>query len=339
MEDTGAFMKSLYKNFRTSVESRLRLHFMNKEQSEEIAYTMSQMLKLPLQQALDLAAEGAEQRALINRLPQTKDFSGALTALRDMRVPLDVSHALNELETHSAYLLALPFSASAMSLLAHLVKDTQRRFCFVDTRQTRYYFYPFLMAPETRERVQLLTPAALLRHNRTRIETSPADAVTYVTFPDIETTSLDTARRVAFFGEDYQFSTLAPLLFFRGLAPLFTFDAAATQRLRLIECPLTDLRGLSEDDVDALLVWLAEHLEQVFRAVPADVLSWPEMRMLAYSMKAITAVMKLKMVEGYVRAWKVSDPGFAETAFRRSLAQLQKAQETIDKERLAAIVS
>lgn len=338
-------MKLFYKNFRESIDSRLRLYFSNKKNSEEIAYAMVQMLKLPLQRALDLAAEGAEQRAQLNRLPQAKDFTGALRQLRNMRVPLDISQALTELETHatSAYLLALPFTVSAMSLLAHLVSDTRRRFCIVDTRLIRYYLYPFLMAPETRERVQLIAPAAMLRHNRSRLEMSSSDsAVTYVTFPDLETTSLDTARRIAFLGEDYQFSTLEPLLFFRGLAPLFTFDAAefaTTRRLRLIVCPLADLRGVSQDDVDALLVWLAGRLEQVFRDVPADVLSWADMRMLAYSMKAITGVMKLKMVEGYMRAWKVADPNFKEAAFRHSIAELQKAQETIDKERLAAIVN
>lgn len=337
-------MKSFYKNFRQSIDSRLRLHFANKAYSEEMAYAMSQMLKLPLQQAIDLAAAGAKQRAQINRLPQAKDFSRALHELRNMRVPLDVTQALTELETHanSAYLLALPFTVSAMSLLAHLVSDSRRRFCIVDTPLTRYYFYSFVMAPETRERVQLLAPAAMLRHNRARVETSPADNnVTYVTFPDLETTTLDTARRITFFGEDYQFSTLEPLLFFRGLS-LFTFDAAefaATRHLRLIACPLANRPAVSEDDVDALLMWLAERMEQVFRAVPADVLSWIDTRLLAYSMKAITAVMKLKMVEGYLRAWKVADPSFAEVTFKRSIAELQKAQETIDKERLAAIVS
>lgn len=338
-------MKSFYKNFRESIDSRLRLHFTNKKMSEEIAYAMGQMLKLPLQQAKNLAAEGAEQRAQLNRLPPAKDSSGALRQLRNMRVPLDISQALTELETHAAspYLLALPFTVSALSLLAHLVSDTRRRFCIVDTQVTRYYFYPFLMAPETRERVQLIPPAAMLRHNRSRLEMPASDhAVTYLTFPDLETTSLDTARRITFLGEDYQFSTLEPLLFFRGLAPLFTFNAAefaATRRLTLIACPLADLRVVNHDDVDALLAWLAEHMEQVFREVPADVLSWVDMRMLAYSMKAITAVMKLKMVEGYMRAWKAADPSFKETAFRHSIAELQKAQETIDKERLAAIVN
>lgn len=338
-------MKSLYKNLRESIDARLRLHFANKEQTEEIAYAMVQMLKLPLQQARDLAAAGAEQRARINRLPPTKEFTRALQELRNMRAPLDLSQALTELETHatSAYLLALPFSVSALSLLAHLVSDTRRRFCIVDTPLTRYHFYPFMMAPETRERVQLLVPAAMLRHNRSRLETSPADnSVTYVTFPELETTTLDTARRINFLGEDYQFSTLEPLLFFRGLAPLFTFDAAefaATRRLKLTRYLFENRRAISEGDVDELLVWLVGRLEQVFREVPADVLSWVDTRMLAYSMKAITAVMKLKMVEGYLRAWKVADPGFTATAFKHSIAELQKAQESIDKERLAAIVN
>lgn len=337
-------MKSLYKNIRESIAGRARTHFMEKEQTENIAYAMFQMLKTPLQQSRDLAREGAARRSQINKLTRSKNPSRALETLRAVPVPLDVPEAVRTLEVHSSsYLLALPFTVSALSLVAHLVRDTRRRFCVLDTRFTRYFFHPFLQAPETRERVQLLSPTQMLTHNRARLEQggeAADDAVTYVTFPDLETTSLDTARRVPFMGEDYQFSTLDPLLFFRGLAPLYTFDAgefAATRGLRLVAYPSAGARAVGEGDVDALLVWLAGRVEQVFREVPTDVLSWTEMQMLAHGMKAITAVMKLKMVEGYVRAWKAADPNFEDATFARSIAELQKAQETIDKERLAAI--
>ena len=335
-------MNSIYKNFREPIVARLRTHFRDKEQSEDFAYAMVQMLKIPVQQARDLAREGAAQRAHVNKLPETRNSARALAALRSMNVPLDVPRSLSVLDAHAgnSYLLALPFSVSAMSLVAHLVSDTRRRFCIVDTRFTRYYFHPFVKTAETRERVQLLSPAAMLKHNRTRLEQSADDVVTYVTFPDLESTSLDTARRVRFIGEDYQFSTLEPLLFFRGLTLLFTFDAtdfAATRKVQLVAYPPTNVSAVTEKDVDALLAWLAQHMEQVFRELPADVLSWAETRMLAYSVKATTAVMKLKMVEGYVRAWKSADPTFNDETFARSIAELQKVQETIDKERLAAI--
>jgi hypothetical protein len=352
-------MKLFYKNFQESIAARLRTRFTEKDLLEDIAYAMVQMLKTPLQQSRELAREGAAQRAQLNKFPRLKNLSRALDKLRSMSVPLDVPEAVRELERHADadYLLSLPFTVSALSLLAHLVTDTRRRFCIVDTRFTSYYFYPFITASETSERVRLLPPAEMLTHHRARLEprahegaampdgeTRPPatdEAVTYVTFPDIQTTSLDTARRVRFMGEDYQFSTLDPLLYFRGLAPLYTFDAgefAATRRLKLVAYPAaTDARAVSEADIDAALAWLAGHMEKVFREVPADVLSWPEVQMLAYSMKAITAVMKLKMVEGYVRAWKAHDPNFKDATFARSIAELQKAQETIDKERLAAI--
>ena len=337
-------MKPFYKNFRESIAGRFRTHFRNKEQSEDIAYAMVHMLKLSQQQARDLAREGAAQRKLINKLPVEKNSTRALATLRSINVPLDVPQILRVLDppAENSYLLALPFTVSAISLIAHLALDQRRRFCIVDTRYTRYYFHPFMMAPETRERVQLISPPAILKHNRTRLE-QPAAAdtsVTYVTFPDLESTSLDTARRVPFMGEDYQFSTLEPLLFFRGLAPLFTFDAGdfvATRKMKLIAYPSTSLSAVSQDDVDNLLAWLAKNMEQVFRLAPADVLSWVEVRLLAYSSKATTAVMKLKLVEGYVRAWKTADPNFKDATFARSIAELQKVQETIDKERLAAI--
>ncbi len=326
-------MKSLYKNFRESISTRLRMHFRDKEQLEDIAYAMGQMLKLPLQQARDLAREGAAQRTQINKLPLAKNSARALATLRSMPVPLDMPEALRTLDAHAekSYLLALPFSVSAMSLIAHLVLDTNRRFCIVDTRFTRYYFYPFVVAPETRERVQLISPVAMLRQNRAATD----NPVTYVTFPDLESTSLDTARRVRFLGEDYQFSTLEALLFFRGLAPLFTFSAG--EKIKLVAYEAPKVNAVTEADVDALLAWLAQNMEQVFREAPADVLSWAETRMLAYSMKATTAVMKLKVVEGYLRAWKSADPNFKDATFARSIVELQKVQETIDKDRLAAI--
>lgn len=350
-------MKSFYKNLRESVAARLRTHFREKEQSEDIAYAMGQMLKLPVQQARALAREGAGRRARVNKLPGSKRPSRALDALRGLSVPLDVAGAVRELEAHEACLLALPLTVSALSLAAHLVRDPRRRLCVSDTRYTRFYFHPFLTAPETSGRVQLLSPPAMLAHHRARLEggtpggaaavtggevqaAAAGGAVTYVTFPDIQTASLDTARRVPFMGEDYQFSTLDPLLYFRGLAPLYTFDAgefAATRRLGLVAYRPAAARVVSEADVDALLAWLAGRLEEVFRRAPSDVLSWAETQMLAYGTKATTAVMKLKMVEGYVRAWKAADPAFTDATFARSISELQKAQETIDKERLAAI--
>jgi len=327
-------MTTLYQNLRESISERLRMHFRDKEQLEDIAYAMVQMLKLPLQQARDLAREGREQRTQINKLPLAKNSSRALATLRSMNVPLDVPEALRVLDAHdgSSYLLALPFSVSALTLIAHLVRDSNRRFCIIDTRFTRYYFHQFLVALETRERVQLLSAAAMLKQTRAATDR----AVTYVTFPDLESTSLDTARRVRFLGEDYQFSTLAPLLFFRGLAPLFTFEFGATRRLKLVAYESPKVNAVTEADIDAVLAWLAQNMEQVFREVPGDVLSWAETHMLAYSMKATTAVMKLKMVEGYVRAWKSADPNFNDAVFARSIGELQKVQETIDKERLAA---
>lgn len=337
-------MNRLYKNFRERVAARMAPHFMEKAQSEDIAYVMLQMLKTTLEQSRDLAREGAVQRARVNNLPRSRNHARSLDTLRRMNVPLDVSEAMRELNTYAAdsYLLALPFTVSAMSLLARLVSDSRRRFCIVDTRFTRYYFFPFMKAPETIDRVQMLSQTAMLRHNRARVEQSAESPVTYVTFPDLQTTSLDTARRIPFMGEDYHFSTLEPLLFFRGLAPLFTFDAAdfaATRKIRLVSYRFAGTRAVNQADIDALLTWLARRMEQVFREVPADVLSWTEMRMLAYGMKAMSAVMKLKMIEGYVRAWKVADPNFSDDAFARATAELQHAAETIDKERLAAIAS
>ncbi len=96
-------MTSLYKNLRESISTRLRMHFRDKEQLDDIAYAMGQMLKLPLQQARDLAREGMAQRTQINKAPFAKNSSRALAMLRSMRGtkgPLDVPEALRVLDAH-----------------------------------------------------------------------------------------------------------------------------------------------------------------------------------------------------------------------------------------------
>src|ERR1051325_846588 len=175
------------KKIRESIRARLRTHFSQKEQQEEIAYAMTQMLKTPLEQSRALARAGAAQRAQLNKLPQAKDSSRSFHTLRNMKVPLDVRETARELETYApaSCLLALPFTVSAMSLISQLVNDIRCRFLIVDTRYTRYYFRPFLVAAETRERVQLLSPPAMLAHRRKHLEQSEheetgGEAVVYV---------------------------------------------------------------------------------------------------------------------------------------------------------------
>jgi hypothetical protein len=158
--------------------------------------------------------------------------------------------------------------------------------------------------------------------------------VTYVTFPDHQATAGDTMWRVAFLGEAYQFTTLEPLLFFRGLAPLFTLDASAcgpAGRLSLAAYPGAARReALSEADVRAVLEWLAGHMERVFRETPADVLSWVLAVSRSSRIKTQVTVMKLKLVEGYLRAWRASDAAMGAEKYARSITELRKLQETVN---------
>ena len=158
--------------------------------------------------------------------------------------------------------------------------------------------------------------------------------MTYVTFPDHQTTAGDTMWRVGFLGEAYQFTTLEPLLFFRGLAPLFTLDASAygsAGRLSLAAYPGPGRpETFSEADVRSVLDWLAGHMEHVFREMPADVLSWLLAVSRSSRIKAQITVMKLKLVEGYLRAWQTSDTALSAEAYAWSITELRKLQETVN---------
>ncbi len=326
-------MKNVYHKWRRRIRDRLRRRVSETELFEELTFSMLQMLHVPLNEAERLARTAAARRAKMDQLVRSGEPDRALSAFRQMRLPLDLAEVTRELESHGAesYLLALPMTVSSVALLAHLVEDAHRRFCIINTSFTRFYFHPFL-AGGTRERVQLLTSAEIIAHNRGRGERPNADAVTYVTFPDHQTSRRETMWCLPFLGEDYEFSALDPVLFYRGLSPLFTFDArdfASTGRLKLIAYQDAAVsHEATELNVRALLAWLVGHIENVFRQNPTDVLAWSETQMRASRMRARAIVVKLKLVEGYLRVWKAADPKLNAETYVRSIAELGKLQES-----------
>ena len=326
-------MKALFQKWRQRILERLRRRVSETELLEDLTFSMLQMLRVPLKEAERLARVAAAHRAKLDQLVKSGEPDRALNAFRRMPQPLDLAQVAKELEPHSAgsYLLALPLSVSSVALLAHLVQEAHRQFCIINTSFTRFYFHPFL-AGQTRARVRLLTSAEMIGHHREHNERPDASAVTYVTFPDHQTSRRETMWRFPFLGEDYEFSTLEPVLFYRGLRPLFTFDArnfASTGRLRLSAYQEAVVSNkVAESDVRALLAWLVQHIETVFRENPTDVLAWDETQMHASRMRARVLVVKLKLVEGYLRAWKAADPNFQAETHARAIAELGKLQES-----------
>ncbi|HEX8068724.1 MAG TPA: hypothetical protein VF546_02155 [Pyrinomonadaceae bacterium] len=337
-------MKAIPRKWREKLVAGLRRRVAAREQLEELRYSIQHMLPLPLQEADALARAGAAQHARLEQLVSAGEPDRALAAFRRLPLPLALAQVGQALEPHAgaSYLLALPLTTASVALLAHLVADARRQFRIVDTPYTRFFFHPFLTG-EPRARVRLLSSAQMLAHHREQAAAPAAAPVTYVTFPDHQTSRSETMWRVPFLGEDYEFSTLEPLLYYRGLRPLFTFDAsefAATGRFTLqARNEAAAARPVAEADVRALLVWLAAQVEAVFRARPADVLAWSETQMRAARMKARVAVVKLKLTEGYVRAWHAADPTFKAETYARSIAELRKLQEAAnapEKARAAA---
>jgi hypothetical protein len=328
-------MKHFHAPFRRFLVKRLRSHFYERAQLKDISFAVEKMLKMSPVAAEQRAQAGAARRAKLNRLLWDERPGRALRSLRRAETARGLAQAARELETYAgtSYLLALPLTVSSVLLLARLTEDESRRFCLIGTPLTCRYLKP-LLDGQAGGRVKLLSSSEMLAHNLRRLETGSAEAVTYVTFPDHQTTAGDTMWRVTFLGEAYQFTTLEPLLFFRGLAPLFTLDASAYGSAGRLSLAAYPGRGrpetFSEADVRAVLDWLAGHMEHVFREMPADVLSWTLAISRSSRIKAQITVMKLKLVEGYLRAWRASDTALSADTYAWSVTELRKLQETVN---------
>lgn len=328
-------LKRFYTPFRRVIVERLSGRFHERAQLKDITFAVEKMLKMTTAAAEQQARAGEQRRAKLNRVVKDEKAARALRSLRRMPPPPGLAQAVRELEAYAgtSYLLALPLTVSSVILLARLTEDSSRHFCLIGTPLTCHYLKPLLDGPGG-GRVKFLSSAEMLAHNRRRLETGSAEAVTYVTFPDHQTTAGDTMWGVNFLGEEYQFTTLEPLLFFRGLAPLFTLDASAygsAGRLSLAAYPgPCDLETFSKADVLSVLGWLAGHLEHVFREMPADVLSWMQAVSRSSRIKAQVTVMKLKLVEGYLRAWHTSGTAMNAETYAWSITELRRLQETVN---------
>jgi hypothetical protein len=325
-------MKSLYRHYRRAILERLRIRFAEREESAEAAFAIQEMLKLPAAEAEGTWRAGAARRRQLHRLLGDENVARAYRKLRRVSPAYSLAEALRELEKHAetSYLLALPLTVSSVLLLARLADDESRHFRILGTPLTRRYLAP-LASKHARERVQFVSSSQMLAHNRQRIETGSTEAVTYITFPDHETTAGDTMWRVSFLDDEYHLTTLEPLLFFRGLAPLFTVAPGANGtavRLALVACPTPGITEASSGaDVQRVLEWLAGHMERTFRETPSDVLSWTHALLRSASTKGRITVMKLKMVEGYLRAWQSAAANLSPEVYSQSVAELRKLQE------------
>jgi len=247
-----------------------------------------------------------------------------------MRPPSDLSRLVEELGRHaeSSYVLALPLNVDAVLLLSRLTADERRRFVIINTPLTRAYLRPLVESSEG-GRVSFVSSGEMVMHNRVRAGDGQSGPVTYVTFPDHQGTRGDTMWRVPFLSDQHKFSTVEALLFFRGLPLLFTFGAEEAGGLTLARYAqgAEAAAAPSEAEVRAVLDWLAKQLEIVFRRRPSEVLSWEFAQERSSRLAAQITVMKLKTVEGYVRAWGEAGAGLDAASYEWGVAELRKLQE------------
>jgi KDO2-lipid IV(A) lauroyltransferase len=283
------------------------------------------MLNLPQSEASRLARACDSQRSTFYKLGTDKNAAQALSTLRRTRLGTDVTEFIKKLDGHnSTYLLALPFTAASIILLAHLLEDSTRQFYILDTPLTRTYLRSLAAAAGN---AQLMSAAQALQHNRTR---GGAGAATYVTFPDHQTTNPDTMWPVPFCGEKHLMPVVEPVLLFRDVGPLVTLDASSygkTGRFGLCMYRANESGGrASEADARAVLEWLAAQVENVFRAAPAEVLSWEMSYARSSNRRGLNALIKLKAVEGFLRAWHSDGEGFNPEVYDWAMVELQGAQ-------------
>jgi hypothetical protein len=310
--------------------ARLRRRFHVREESEGVAFAIEQMLGLPATEARRLARAGSARRLKLYSACVSSPAAHALRALRDVRPSSDLSPLVGELGRHAgeSYILALPLTVDAVLLLAELAADERQRFVVMSTPLTRAYLQPLVESSEG-ARVSFVSSGEMVMHNRGRAGGGRPGPVTYVTFPDHQGTRGDTMWHVPFLSDQHKFSTVEPLLFFRGLPLLFTLGAEEAGGLRLARYAggAQTAAAPSEAEVRAVLDWLARQLETVFRRRPDEVLSWEFAQERSSRLMTQITVMKLKIVEGYVRAWGEAGAGLDAASCDRAAAELRKLQE------------
>lgn len=195
--------------------------------------------------------------------------TAALHSRRIGRSPLQVPE--------TAAILALPFTADALALLANV----RRPMLLEQTLLT-----------QALGRADVAAPDVLIRRNR------DAEKPLFVTFPDHHSTPDGTMRPVTFFGETHHFSMLEPLLLARGTAPLVTLTVEEGA-LTFATHPAPSVAR--EDEALDVLQWLATHLQTVIAHAPERVLSWRLLVQRSAAALRMRRVLDGRLVQALVR--------------------------------------
>ena len=222
---------------------------------------------------------------------------------------IDLEPLLAREERATPFVLALPFTVEAVTLLEELSRRTQRILRVERTPLVE----PVLRAIAERipDRIELHSPRELIRHNLSPRDPA-ARGTTYVTFPDHHWTGEETSRRVRFFGEDHWFPLLESLLLIRGASPILTFapddEGGGGGPIWAEYSRGLTVRPVTEEAVLEPIAWLASHLESTMRACPSAVLSWTIVAARSVRARASWNLLDKNLTAGLIRAWRAADP-------------------------------
>jgi hypothetical protein len=295
--------------------------------AEQLTKAISTLIGLPKDAAASITSQitAAEARLVIELGRRTG--AGRPGSLAPPGRCVDLEPLLAFEERVTPYVLALPFTIEAVTLLDELSRRTRRILHIERTPLAE----PILRAIAERnpDRVELHSPGELIRRNLSP-RAPGARGTVFVTFPDHHWTGQETSRRVPFFNEDHWFPLVESLLLVRGVSPILTLaprDKEGGRGLVWAEYHRTTTeRPVTEEGVREPLVWLASCLEATMRACPAAVLSWNLVTARSARAQTLANLLDQSLAVGFIRAWHASDPIAPRQLLAEFLEGLERAQ-------------
>ena len=157
--------------------------------------------------------------------------------------------------------------------------------------------------------------------------------VLYISFPELHRPSAGTTAQVIFLGQPTLFSLFEPLLCQHGLKTLVTMALhTLADGPALVLSPL-GIAAVAPGDRSAapaaLLRWLVGHLQTLARTLPEQTLCWPQLYRRSVHFQAIARSNRLKQLEAFFEAWKVSGNGLQGQTHAFVTAQLAALRSTV----------
>jgi hypothetical protein len=284
-----------------------------------LARDVERLLGCDRDQAYAVAIASAWRSRRLEALARRRPRDGA-ALIAAATPPPDLSLLTKLEDGDHPYILALPYTTDAVALLAHVVTRTRRPVIVEQTLLTDTLVPLF--------KCEFARPDILIRRNRARDDR--ASRAIFVTFPDHHLTVEGTNRPMTFLGGEFQFSLAEAMLYVRGASPLVTLRAVNGGYALDAYDARIDPAAVREQDMRALLEWLAAGLESVILAAPAKVLSW---RLIAQRTSAAERVRRV--LEGRVLQALVRMGPIAEETRSWALGRLQTIEESYKQEEAA----